>query len=108
MNSLAMYETMNTISARMVEAARASDWDRLVALEKDCAGLSRELGTGDGPQPVAGAERERKIALIRQILANDAEVRRYTEPWMEQVRQFLGGGTRERNVRRVYGAHAGQ
>jgi flagellar protein FliT len=108
MNALAMYETMSTISARMVEAARANDWDRLVALEKDCAGLARELEGGDRPQPLAGAERERKIALIRQILADDAEGRRHTEPWMEQVRQFLGGGARERNVRRAYGAHAGQ
>lgn len=103
-----MYETMGTISAQMVEAAAACDWDRLVALEKDCAGLAHHLESNDKAQPLAGEERERKAALIRQILANDAEVRRHTEPWMEQVRQYLGGGARERNVRRAYGAHAGQ
>ncbi|MBZ0127186.1 MAG: flagellar protein FliT, partial [Rhodocyclaceae bacterium] len=54
------------------------------------------------------AEKTRKRDLIHRILADDAEVRRHTQPWMEQVKQFLGGSARERSVRRAYGAHAGQ
>jgi hypothetical protein len=30
-------------------------------------------------------------------------VRVHTEPWMDNVRQLLSGGTKERNVRKAYG-----
>lgn len=108
MSTLALYESMNAISARMVAAAAACDWDGLVALERECAALARRLEGREEPLPLSEAERARKMDLIRRILADDAEVRRHTEPWLEQVRQFLGGGARERSVRRAYGAHAGQ
>lgn len=104
MNTLAPYESMSAISAQMVEAAAACDWERLVALEKDCAGLARHFEANGEPIRLSEAERTRKMDIIRRILADDAEVRRHTEPWMEQVRQFLGGGARERSVRRTYGA----
>jgi flagellar protein FliT len=108
MSSLALYESMHAISAQMVEAACACDWDRLVALEKDCAGLARHIETSGEPIRLSDAERARKKDLILRILADDAEVRRHTEPWMEQVKQFLGGGARAHNVRRAYSAHSGQ
>ena len=107
MSTLALYESMSAISAQMVEAASACDWERLVALEKDCAGLPRHLEPNGEPIPLSDAEKTRKIALIHRILADDAEVRRHTQPWMEQVKRFLGDGARERTMRRAYGAHAG-
>lgn len=108
MSTLALYESMHAISARMAEAAAACDWDGLVALERECAALARRLEGGEEPLRLSETERTRKMELIRRILANDAEVRRHTEPWLEQVRQFLGGGARARAVRQAYGAHAGQ
>jgi flagellar protein FliT len=45
-----------------------------------------------------------KRTLIQRILDDDAEVRRHTEPWMEQVRQFLGGSARRKQVEGAYGA----
>lgn len=104
MSALALYESMGAISAQMAEAAAACDWDRLAALEKDCAGLARRLEGGEEPVRLSDIERARKVDLIRRILADDAEVRRHTGPWMEQVKQFLGGSARERCVRRTYGA----
>lgn len=98
-----MYETMSALSAQMVAAAAAGDWGRLVALEKDCAGLARHLQDVE-PPALSAEERGRKAELIRRILADDAEVRRHTEPWMEHVRQLLGGAARERKVRDAYGA----
>lgn len=105
MSTLALYESMCAISAQMAAAAAACDWERLVTLEQDCARLARSLAAGGEPARLSEAEKARKVELIRRILADDAEVRRHTEPWMEQVRQFLGGGARERSVRRAYGAH---
>lgn len=104
MSSLALYETMSVLSAQMAKAAAGCDWDRLAALEKDCAGLARHLEANEQPVRLSDAERAYKMDLIRRILADDAEVRRHAEPWMEQVRQLLGGSARERTVRRAYGA----
>lgn len=98
-----IYEQMCALSARMVEAARANDWERLIDLERAVAGLRDTLA-----QEANGAsdprEAERKRDLIRRILQDDAEVRRHTEPWMEHVRRFLNGGTKKRQVDRAYGA----
>lgn len=102
--SLALYESMSTLSAQMVHAATASDWERLTALEKDCAGLARRIEAGAGPIALSEAEKSRKRELILRILADDAEVRRHTEAWMAQVKPFLGAGARENRLRRAYGA----
>ena len=108
MTTITLYEKMSTLAAQMAQAAAACDWDRLVLLEKECAGLASRLEAAGQTTPLAATERSRKAELIRQILADDAEVRRHTEPWMEHVREFLGGSARERTVRRAYGANAGQ
>lgn len=99
-----IYEQMCTLSTRMVEAARANDWDRLIDLERSVASLrdtlaqEAEVGSAD---PV---DMEKKRAMIQRILKDDAEVRRHTEPWMEQVRRFLTGDVKKRQVDRAYGA----
>lgn len=89
MNSLPLLEDMHQISSHMVDAARANDWDRLVSLELDVSALRQRMADND--ETVASpAERARKVALMKQILAHDAEVRRHVEPWMEQAKVFLG------------------
>jgi flagellar protein FliT len=100
-----IYEDMCALSTRMVEAARAQDWDRLVDLERSVAALRDTLGEEDGGS-LSSEEASRRRTLIQRILEDDAEVRRHTEPWMEQVRQFLGGGARRKQVERAYGAGA--
>ncbi len=98
-----MYQDMSALSAEMVEAARANEWERLVTLERSVSLLREALVAMED----AGLSEEQiglKAALIRRILDDDAEVRRHTEPWMEQVRQFLGGPARRHQVERAYGA----
>lgn len=98
-----IYEDMSALSAQMVEAARSQDWDRLVGLEKSVSTLRETLAEDDSAS-LSRTEVERKRSLIQRILDDDAEVRRHTEPWMEHVRQFLGGESMRRNVERAYGA----
>jgi flagellar protein FliT len=98
-----IYEQMCALSARMVEAARASDWDQLIDLERSVANLRQTLLNEPEGGTIDAFEAEKKRALIQQILRDDAEVRRHTEPWMEQVRRFLSGDTRKRQVDRAYG-----
>lgn len=101
---LEIYEQMCALSTRMVEAARANDWERLIDLERSVAVLRQTLlkeGENGAGSPV---ETQRKRELIQRILRDDAEVRRHTEPWMEQVRRFLTGNVRKRQVDQAYGA----
>jgi flagellar protein FliT len=99
-----IYEEMSTLSARMVEAARANDWNNLIRLEKSVVALRHSLAADDDNSHLTPLEIEAKRALIQRILDDDAEIRRHTEPWMEQVRQFLGCTARRKQVESAYGA----
>jgi flagellar protein FliT len=99
-----IYEEMSALSARMVEAAQANDWENLIGLEKSVVALRRLLEVDDDNSRLSAREVELKRTLIQRILDDDAEVRRHTEPWMEQVRQFLGGSARRKQVEGAYGA----
>lgn len=96
------YEEMRALSARMVDAARAQNWEALVLLEQAVAQL-RDTLADDDSSALSDEERETKAQLIQRILEDDAEVRRHTEPRMEEVRRFLGGASKKRQVERAYG-----
>ena len=103
---LALLERLHEVSVRMVEAAHANDWDRLVALEAEQAGLRREAQQSNGDtQPADAATSDRMAALIRATLENDAEVRRHVEPWMSSARKLLASGNTGRAMRAAYSAH---
>ena len=101
---LAIYGLISDKTGEMVQAAKASDWDRLVELEKECHGLIETLMRVDtGPRGGAGARFvQRKIAFIHKVLADDAEVRKFTEPWMTQLEAFIGSARQERKLQRAY------
>ncbi len=103
---LETYTRVSVKSGEMVEAAKASDWDRLIELERDCRALVDTLRRDDtsnasAPRPDRGYI-QRKYELIRKVLADDAQVRRYTEPWMEQLQVFLGSARQESKLLRAY------
>ena len=99
-----IYEQMSALSTRMVEAARANDWDLLIDLERSVASMRDTFLKDADTGSTSPNEASRKRELIQRILRDDAEVRRHTEPWMEHVRHFLSGGNRKRQVDRAYGA----
>lgn len=106
MSSLDLYESMSTVSASMVEAAQANDWDRLVALEHEMAALRDQIirAAGASRETLGEAEAARKAELIAAMLENDVEIRQHVEPWLASVRKLLSGNTRDRAVRAAYGA----
>nr|WP_315216888.1 flagellar protein FliT [uncultured Duganella sp.] len=80
---LSMYENIAGLSKQMAAAARMGDWDGLSKLEAQCATEARAAATG--VPALSGAPRLRKIDLLKQILANDREIRDIADPWMNQV-----------------------
>lgn len=107
---LDIYETMSKLSGLMVEAAQSNDWDRLSGLEHQVAALRDRLVTQDSVSALPLSDesvRARKIALIRKMLADDREIRRHTEPWMDAVRLLLAGASKQRAVKAAYGVQHG-
>jgi flagellar protein FliT len=99
-----LYEEMSRVSARMVEAAQAGDWERLIELESGVSRLRDQLMAMPEEVDAGAADLARKRTLIERILDDDAEIRRHTEPWMEQVRHLLGDNQRLRELQRAYAA----
>ena len=101
-SQIELYEEISALSTRMVAAAQSGDWDNLIELEQGVAKLRDTLLVTSENLSLQDAERKR--ILIQRILDDDAEIRRHTEPWMEQLRQFLGDASRRKRVERTYGS----
>ena len=96
------YETMAVITDQMLRAANENDWDRLALLEQQCALHVRQLKDSE-PQPLAGAQRVKKVDAIRRMLAADRQIRDLTTPWMAKLSAMTGNTSTERRVARAYG-----
>jgi flagellar protein FliT len=84
---LSMYENIAGLTSQMAMAARSSHWDGLSRLEGQCASAASSIATG--VPALGGTQRMRKIDLLKQILANDREIRTVTEPWMAQLANVM-------------------
>jgi flagellar protein FliT len=104
-SQIEIYEELALLSARMVEAARLGLWNDLIALEQQVSALRKTLSADEDPNAgLDGVELMRKATLIQKVLDDDAEIRRFTEPWMEQVRAYLGSGAKRRQIAQAYGS----
>lgn len=99
-----VYEAMVGLTEQMVQAAEASDWDRLVVLEQHCAAYTRQLQAGEAPLALAGASRDRKIKAIRQMLEDDRKIRDLTMPWMANLSALISSSGVERRLAHAYGS----
>ena len=80
---LSMYENIAGLTKKMVVAAQVGDWKSLDRLENACAAQS--VATLGGVPALEGNARQRKIDLLKQIMANDRAIRDVTEPWMGRL-----------------------
>jgi flagellar protein FliT len=99
------YESICETSRAMLHAARNSDWDALVDAEHRCAALiERVRAHGDVSGVLDSAGRKRKQEIILQVLADDAEIRALTQPWVTQLQRFLGDSRKAKAVAQAYRA----
>ena len=100
---LALYEAIGGASRRMLVAARAAEWDALVAAESECAALVARARQ-EAPAKLDPASARRRHEIVRGILADDAEIRRRTEPRIAELEALISGAARGRLAARDYGA----
>ncbi|QNA88360.1 flagellar protein FliT [Massilia sp. Dwa41.01b] len=84
---LSMYENIAGLTGKMATAAQTGDWNSFDQLQGECAAQASVAATG--VPALDGAKRLSKIALLKQIMANDRAIRDVTEPWMGQLDQAM-------------------
>lgn len=104
MKTIDLYVSIAEASHHMVNAARASNWDALVDAEKECARRVAALRAHQESTGTAidASDEKRRINILGEILAHDAEIRELTSPWLKQLEKFLAGSSRERRLGDTY------
>ena len=84
---LSMYENLAGLTGQMKHAAQAGDWNGF-----DKLNVQASVAAGAaicGVPALDGAQRQRKIDLLKQLMANDRAIRDVTDPWMGQLDRAL-------------------
>ena len=75
------------------------------AVERHCAAKAAQIRPMQ-PVRLTSEMQRQKIELIHKILANDAEIRNFTEPWMKRLWTLLGSSRMARQVGKAYDSSA--
>ena len=84
---LKSYQSLLSLSERMVVLAQEQDWDNLVALEKERTALSAKLP--DSLAALPPNEAPAVANVIRRILECNGIIQEHVAPWMEHVSTLL-------------------
>jgi flagellar protein FliT len=95
------YQRLSGITGQMREAATDGKWDRLISLEQECSRKVEEIKPRDCI-PSNPDERAQKLALLKKILADDADIRSRTEGWMEQLQRIMQSPRSEQRLQQTY------
>ena len=101
---LASYELLAQVTARMREAAVRDDWDSVIALENECAGLYTRLMAPGAQRPDDNAAQRRKSELICQVLEHDAQIRERLSGQLVHIWRLIEGEQRVAKLNTAYGA----
>jgi len=97
------YEAILDVTARMLDAARNSDWDLLVEREQECRMLVERLVAARAEVDLDDDARKRKAEIIRKVLSDDAAIRDLTQPWLARLQHMMTSTGRERQLHAAYG-----
>lgn len=95
---ITIYEAILITTGQMLKAARSADWKNLIVLEQECKNLIKKIIINDESKMLSGELRQRKIEIIQQILAVDAEIRTLTQPWTAQLQIILNNAVCEHRL----------
>lgn len=100
--TLKAYDAILATTGKMLTAAQNSEWDQLIQLEQECRQLTEILIQND-QEPILDKELlQKKVKIIHQILADDAQIRAITEPWMIKLQDILNTNSRTRELQLAY------
>jgi len=85
------YRAIEDASLKMLEAAKAEDWDEVVRLEGACAVLIEQLRYQSRSEELLPEQRAEKTRIMQRILSNDAQIRYLAEPWLAHFEKKFDG-----------------
>ena len=98
------YAAVEAASQAMLRAAHRNDWEELVECERSCALIIERLKAVEGTSAALDAETSRRRhEIILRVLADDAEIRNLTQPWLRQLEGHLGAVRQARSLASAYG-----
>ena len=83
------YEAILITTGKMLKVVQRADWRNLIVLEQECSNLIKKIIINDESKMLSDELRQRKLEIIQQILAVDAEIRTFTQPWTVQLQIIL-------------------
>jgi flagellar protein FliT len=104
---LDLYAHLGTVTDRMRHAARSADWDRLIALEAECADVSSRLVACEDGAPRGADYQRRKAELIRKVLKDDADIRQTVNERLAGLWRLIDGRTNVEKLNAAYGGESG-
>jgi flagellar protein FliT len=85
------YKAIEDSSLKMLDAARAEDWNEVVRYEGACAVLIEQLRHKALSEELQPERRVEKTRIMQRILQNDAQIRFLAEPWLAHFEQEFDG-----------------
>ena len=99
---LQCYAKALELTHAMLEAAKRSDWDRMIVLEKERTRVIDQLRHLDLDPGRDTQTLSRKRELIRGILGCDEQIQILTQDWMRELREVLGSIRSEQRLSQTY------
>ena len=97
------YESLYALIKQMREAAMNDKWEQLIELEQQCREHVANMKSADSAVQLDEPSRIRKVALIKNILAQDADIRSRTQTWMKQLHRIMLSNRQEQQLQQTYG-----
>lgn len=103
LQDIANYESLSAITRQMRDAAVQGEWDDLIMLEQQCSRQVASMRSSGNAYISDESVRLRKIQLIKNILADDADIRSRTTTWMGQLQNIMQSNRQEQRLQQKYG-----
>lgn len=100
------YEELLLLSEQMLDAAQAGNWTAFAESQQVYMAVVEKLRAIERDVPRSGEERNRRHALLEQILHYDARIRDVMAPQLANLSRMLGDSRRRMNLSNSYGALA--
>ena len=95
---ITVYEAILITTGKMLKVVQRADWRNLIVLEQECSNLLKKIIINDESKMLSDELRQRKLEIIQQILALDAEIRIFTQPWTVQLQIIPRNTIREHRL----------
>lgn len=96
------YEALSRITGNMLLAAESGDWDRLTSLELKCRSVVSQLVAQAAQTKLSASDQQRRVDVIRKILADDARIRELAEPRLSRLLDLLHGTDTAKKMAQTY------